>query len=278
MNHYKPVCIASFLSLIISIAGTICAGPASPGQATAGPVAGKIKCQGGDWVNVTVDAEQSLPLQVVDKAACNEGVTVLSDPQGYTVKVRTANGKVGYVTRYEVVADPNAPVKSPPIIIVRGNANRDQVPAQQAKATAPVAPAPQDTGPHKPRVYISDSQSWEETGGFGNTPNGNSETLYAGYNPEMVDVYENFTADCSIVTVVQEKTGADYAILFDKGTSKKGMKGLGGLVKVNKVTVVTRSGETLLSEESHSADTAVKLACSAIAQKNGAGPSASPTK
>lgn len=278
MNHLKRIRLVALLSISFLIAFGICGNPASARQASSGMMAGKIKCQGGDWVNVTVDAEQSLPLQVVDKAACNEAITVLSDPQAYTVKIRTASGKIGYVTRYEVVADPDAPIKSPPIIIMKGNASHDQAPAQQMKPATAVTAAPQDTGPHKPKVYISDSQSWEDTGGFGNAPNGNSETLYAGYNPEMVDVYENFTADCSAVTVVQEKSGADYAILFDKGSSKKGVKGLGGLVKVNKITVLTRTGETLLSQESHSADTAVKVACSAIAQKSGATSSGSPTQ
>jgi hypothetical protein len=264
-----------FLMLMaLSTATPLLAHGRAQSSSSSGPMAAKIKCQGGDWVNVTVDSEQALPLQVVDKAACGEDATVLSDPQGYTVKIRTASGKIGYVTRYEVAVDPNAPVKLAPIIIVHGGSNRAPAQAPALAATPPVssslpaAPAPEDKGPHKPRVYISDSQSWEETGGFGNAVGANGEKLYAGYNPDMVDVYQNFTSDCSAVTVVQDKTNAEYAILFDKGSSKKGVKGLGGLVKVNKVTVVNRSGETIISEESHSADTAVKTACEAVAQKS----------
>lgn len=247
-------------------------------SSSSGPVAAKIKCQGGDWVNVTFDAEQSMPLQVVDKASCNEEVTVLSDPQEYTVKIRTASGKVGYVTRFEVAVDPNAVPKLAPIIVVNGGSSHSQGKVLQvppADKSAASADAQTNTGPHKPRVYVSDSQSWSEVGGFGNVTT-DSGQLYAGYNPDMVDIYQDFTSDCKAVTVVQDKSNADYAILFDKGASKKGMKGLGGLVKVNKITVLSRSGETLLSDESRSEDTAVRMACTAITQKT-APTSSSPT-
>jgi hypothetical protein len=240
-------------------------------------VAARIKCQGEDSVNVTADAEQGLPLQLVDVATCGEPITVLSDPQAYTVKVRTSSGKVGWVTRFEVLIDPSAPAppQSTPIIIVGSAHAQAQTPVQTSvqpstqllnkPATPGVAP---DNGPHKPRVYISDTQSWNEIGGFSNSPTGQTP-LYAGYNPEMPDIYQDFTSGCPAIVVTQDKTQAEYAILFDKGSTKKGVKGLGGLVKVNKFTVLSRSGETLLSDESHSEDTAVKMACGAIAQKIG---------
>jgi hypothetical protein len=254
------------------IGGTAAARQPAQSSSSSGPMAGKIRCQDGDWVNVTADAEQSMPLQVVDKAKCNEDVTVLSDPQEYTVKIRTASGKVGYVARFEVAVDPNAAPKLAPIVVINGGGNHAQAQVVQvppAEKPAASADAQNDKGPHKPRVYVSDSQSWQEIGGFGN-PSADSGTLYAGYNPDMVDIYQDFTSDCTAVTVVQDKSKADYAILFDKGSAKKGVKGLGGLVKVNKVTVLARTGETLLSDESHSEDTAVRMACSAIAQKTGA--------
>ena len=235
-------------------------------------MAAKIRCQSEDSVNVTVDAEQSMPFQIVDKASCNEDVTVLSDPQGYTVKIRTASGKVGYVARFEVAVDPNAAPKLAPIVVINGGSNHTQARVLQVppaeKPTSP-ADAQNDKGPHKPRVYISDTQSWNETGGFSNKSANGDAPLYAGYNPEMPDIYQDFTSDCPAIMVTQDKTQADFAILFDKGSSKKGVKGLGGLVKVNRVTVLSRGGETLLSDESHSEDTAVRMACSAIAQKTG---------
>lgn len=262
---------AAAFSVVIAFFATA----SSVAQSGSGPVLGRIKCQGSDSVNVTADAEQAIPLQLVATAACGDVVTILSDPQGYTVKIRTFRGSVGYVTRYEVVVDPNAVPKSSPIVVIGHRAAGTQT---QVQPQSQPAKAPSDKGPHKPRVFISDSESWAETGGFGSPPVGDSGSLYAGYNPEMVDVYQNFTSDCTAVTVVQDKKDADYAILFDKGSSKKGVKGLGGLVKVNKFTVVSRTGETLISDESHSADTAVRMTCGAIAQKAAAGASAPSSK
>jgi hypothetical protein len=48
---------------------------------------------------MTADAEQSLPIQLVSRLGCGEEVAVLADSEGYTVEVRTADGKDGYIAR-----------------------------------------------------------------------------------------------------------------------------------------------------------------------------------
>jgi len=58
-----------------------------------------VKCPGISNVPMTSDAEQSLPLSQVAALACGEAVVVVSDNEGYTAKVRTADGKEGYVAR-----------------------------------------------------------------------------------------------------------------------------------------------------------------------------------
>lgn len=221
----------------------------------------KIQCGGQPYVTVTADEEQSIPLQVVEKASCGEGVMILSDPQGYTVKVATAAGKIGYVTRYQI-----AIVSSPKQASAGAGSASNGFTPSAVESPGAGSPAGAPKGQVKPRVYISDTASWEASGGFSNSSSVAQGALYGGYNPEMVDVYQDFTSDCAAVTVTQEKSNADYAILFDKGTSKKGFKGLGGLVKVNKVTVVVRNGQTILSDESHSADAVVQKACAAVSQ------------
>src|SRR5579862_7064000 len=60
---------------------------------------GKVSCHGVNSVPLTADQDQSLPLQLVTKLKCGEQVSVLSDGEGYTVGVRTADGKNGYVAR-----------------------------------------------------------------------------------------------------------------------------------------------------------------------------------
>lgn len=66
--------------------------PASPAAAV-----WKINCPGVPNVPMTSDAEQSLPLQVVATLKCGEEVTLMSNAEGYTVKVKNAEGKLGFV-------------------------------------------------------------------------------------------------------------------------------------------------------------------------------------
>ena len=67
--------------------------------ANAAPAAStwKINCPGVRNVPMTADPEQSLPLQVIATLKCGEEVTVLDNNEGYTVKIKTADGKIGYV-------------------------------------------------------------------------------------------------------------------------------------------------------------------------------------
>ena len=219
-----------------------------------------IHCDGQAYVPVTADEEQAIPLEVVDKAACGSRVTVLSDPQGYTVMIRTAAGKVGYVARYQIAMEAaSKPVTSSPAADVN-DAAKAGTPQQAGDSAA------QETGPRKPHVYVSDTASWNASGGFGRASSVAPGALYGGYNPELVDIYQDFTSDCSAITVTQKKTDADFVVLFDKGTPKKGFTGFHGLVKVNKVTVLSKTGETLLSEAERSPDVAVSAACNAVSQ------------
>jgi hypothetical protein len=57
----------------------------------------KINCPGVPNVPMTSDAEQSLPLQLVATLKCGEEVTLLSTAEGYTVKIKNAEGKTGFV-------------------------------------------------------------------------------------------------------------------------------------------------------------------------------------
>jgi len=72
-----------------------------------------VKCPGVTNIPLTADPEQALPLQVVRALGCGEVVAVLSDTEGYTARVRTNDGKDGYVARMylaETAAIAPAPV------------------------------------------------------------------------------------------------------------------------------------------------------------------------
>ena len=58
---------------------------------------GHIICRGGSNVPMTADAQQTLPLHVVAQLDCGQEVSLLSNSEGYTVNVHTADGKTGFV-------------------------------------------------------------------------------------------------------------------------------------------------------------------------------------
>jgi hypothetical protein len=69
----------------------------APAVAAASAPRASINCPGITSVPMTADAEQSLPMHLVATLSCNQQVSVLSDNEGYTTRVRLADGKEGYV-------------------------------------------------------------------------------------------------------------------------------------------------------------------------------------
>jgi len=68
----------------------------------------KVNCHGLTNVPLTADALQALPLKLVTNLACDQGLAVVSDPDGYTVNVRTADGKTGYIASMYLMKAPPA--------------------------------------------------------------------------------------------------------------------------------------------------------------------------
>ena len=58
-----------------------------------------VSCPGVTSVPMTADADQALPLRLIGNLSCGALVSVLSDNEGYTAHVRTAEGKDGFVAR-----------------------------------------------------------------------------------------------------------------------------------------------------------------------------------
>jgi hypothetical protein len=258
----KIACL--FIALAFLYGGTIRAQqPAQRSSTGDEGRSAKIKCRAESYVSLTADSEQTLPIQLVEKLKCDEEVTALSD--GYTVKVRTADGKVGYVSRFEVAPSPRTGDSAIGVHAGPAGANSSRGNEQT------LSPARSDLDAQakdlsKPRVYVSDTQSWTASGGFSGVDATAGEKLYGGYNPELPDIFQDFTSNCSNVIVTQEAPKADFAVLFDREEGTK----FGGLVKRSKITVLSKAGETIFSESAHSPDTAVKDACATIQRKGGA--------
>jgi hypothetical protein len=72
----------------------------------------KINCPGVPNVPMTSDAEQSIPLQIVATLKCGEEVSVLDNSEGYTVRIKNADGQTGYVAAMYLKKIP-APKRTP---------------------------------------------------------------------------------------------------------------------------------------------------------------------
>jgi hypothetical protein len=113
-TNYKTARRLVFFS---AVAATVVLAPISQAQQLAiplPPIAGsnavaKISCHGITTVPMTADSAQTLPLQVVANVPCGDEVAVLSDFDGYTVAIRTSDGRSGYVARMFLAAPSKAP-------------------------------------------------------------------------------------------------------------------------------------------------------------------------
>jgi hypothetical protein len=90
------------LGTFASMAFTLPAGAAEKSASSVPPpsaLRGTVVCRDVQTVPVTADAEQALPMHLVASLNCGEAVFILSGSEGYTVNIRTADGKNGYVAR-----------------------------------------------------------------------------------------------------------------------------------------------------------------------------------
>jgi len=83
--------------------------PVAPAAAAA--LHAVTRCPGVTSVPMTADAEQALPMKLLRTLSCGEGVTVLSDNEGYTTHVRSSDGKEGFVARMYLVPGESRAVK-----------------------------------------------------------------------------------------------------------------------------------------------------------------------
>src|SRR5208282_5289719 len=98
MRH-KLLILSTFAGLAVTVPSWAAENSGSAPAAAPGTLRGTVVCRGVQNVPVTADAEQSLPMQLVTRLNCGDEVAVLSDSEGYTVNIRTADGKDGYVAR-----------------------------------------------------------------------------------------------------------------------------------------------------------------------------------
>jgi PEGA domain len=121
--------------------------------------------------------------------------------------------------------------------------------------------------PDKPRVYVTDSQSWEMVGGWGmsgnRNANGSGSVSGGGYTaggarPQTAEIIKTFNERCPEVIITNNVQKADFAVILDH----EGGKGL--LRHRNKIAVFNRNGDAIFSDSTRELGNSVKDACQAI--------------
>jgi hypothetical protein len=118
---------------------------------------------------------------------------------------------------------------------------------------APVAPA------NRPRVFITDSQSWETSGSAGGLNGTFGASSSGGARPQTAEIIKTFGERCPNVTVNNIQSKANYIVVLDHEGGKA------FLAHRNKVAVFdAKSGDSVISKSTLSLGGSVEEACKGI--------------
>lgn len=110
----------------------------------------------------------------------------------------------------------------------------------------------------KPRVFVTDSKSWEISGGFGAADGAGGGSVKGGARPQTAEIIKTFGERCPEVTVTMKQERADYVVLLDHEGGKDFFR------RDNKVAVFDKEGDAIFSASTRSLGHAVKDSCIAI--------------
>jgi hypothetical protein len=124
-----------------------------------------------------------------------------------------------------------------------------------APATPPAATTPSD----KPRIYVTDSNSWSTHGVAGGSNGSFGASSSGGARPQTAEIIKTFGQRCPQVTVNNRAEVSNYIVELDH----EGGKGL--LMHKDKIAVfVQTSGDSIFSESTLSVGGSVQDACAAV--------------
>jgi hypothetical protein len=115
--------------------------------------------------------------------------------------------------------------------------------------------------PTKPRVFITDSHSWEISGGFNANESGAAGRTSGGAKPQTAEIVKTFEQKCPGVTVTAKKERADFVVLIDHEGGKEFVQ------KDTKYVTYNKDGDSIKSGSVRSIGAAVKDSCEAITGK-----------
>lgn len=110
----------------------------------------------------------------------------------------------------------------------------------------------------KPRVFITDSDSWQVSGGAAASDVAFGGSIKGGARPQTAEIIRTFSQRCPAVTITLNREKADYIVLLQH----EGGKEL--FLRDNKVAVFNKDEDLIHSGSTRSLGNAVKAACAAI--------------
>ena len=110
----------------------------------------------------------------------------------------------------------------------------------------------------RPRVFITDSDSWETRGELLGGEGGLFGETRGGARPQTVEIMKTFGERCPTVIVNRYADAADFVVVLDHEGGKEFFQ------RDNKVAVFAGNGDMIHSGSTRSLGNAVKDACHAI--------------
>jgi hypothetical protein len=128
--------------------------------------------------------------------------------------------------------------------------------AQQTSASpAPATVSDQD----KPRIFVTDSNSWSTQGAAGGSNGSFGASSSGGARPQTAEIIKTFGQRCPQVITNNRLDAANYVVELDH----EGGKGL--LMHKDKIAVfIQKTGDSIFSESTLSVGGSVKDACAAL--------------
>ena len=121
--------------------------------------------------------------------------------------------------------------------------------------------SPKESGYRVPRVFVTDSGSWEVNSGGGGSADGFGATGSGGARPQTAEIIKTFGQRCLQVVVNNKREVADYIVVLDHEGGKN------FLLHKNKVAVFDRrSGDIVISRSTRSLGNSVQDACASISK------------
>jgi hypothetical protein len=122
-----------------------------------------------------------------------------------------------------------------------------------------VSSAPSANSPDKPRIYVTDSNSWSVQGSAGGANGAFAAQSSGGARPQTAEIIKTFGQRCPQVTVNNRVDASNYVVELDH----EGGKGL--LSHKDKIAVfVQKTGDSIFSKSTMSLGGSVQDACEAI--------------